>query len=391
MANVLGIIRNKASGIMTKIRKNKTDINNVKQIYIGEGMSSNYTDTSVTVTYQNTDRGIASNAYVFDHYIFFVFKDGSTSHTYHIYDLYNDAIDSNNYLIDPARQLARACNSSKTTVPSPQDNAFFIHFLVHNNELYALGGVSKTNTNSSWNVFKKYNPKTNTWTSLTNLPIYFSRGVEVSANSGIHIFQDLNHYYWDGSSWKKGEDLPSALSVSNTYSNAYGNKSYDAFLQYDFIGDESNLGYNSEVIVVCKNTSPYNQAYCYFVNGTSITADNSFIDKIKPSVETNNPFYCGGLNRRSLSANGVFVSLATASSTTTNAYVYVTELRAINKYYLPNHYYNNTTSSDYGTGYLVCYQGCIYKIGLIKNVNTDKYYYDCYLVAATQNIKIENS
>lgn len=386
MANVLGIIRNKASGIMTKIRKNKININNVKQIYIGEGIGYYHTDTSVDVTSSENIFGLESNAYVFDHYIFFVLKDGSTSHKYQVYDLHNDAINANNYLIDPARQIARACSSSKTTVPSPQNNTFYIHFLVHNNELYALGGVSKTNTNSSWNTFKRYNPDSNTWINLTNLPIYFSRGVEVSAPSGIHIFQDLNHYYWDGSSWKQGADLLSPVSVSNTYSNAYANKTYDAFLQYDFLGNESNsLGNDAEVIVVLKHSSEYRN-YCYFVNGNSYTSGDNFTDKMKDeNGETTFTTY--SLNyRRSLSQNGIFLAIEAENNNDDDFFV----VSALN--YKSDRLYNN---HHYKYDFLVCYQGIFYLIGIkryyISSTGQSKYYYNCRQILTSQNVMIENS
>lgn len=386
MANVLGIIRNKASGIMTKIRKNKININNVKQIYIGEGIGYYHTDTSVNVTSSENIFGLESNAYVFDHYIFLVLKDGSTSHKYQVYDLHNDAINANNYLIDPARQIARACSSSKTTVPSPQDNAFYIHFLVHNNELYALGGVSKTNTNSSWNTFKRYNPDSNTWINLTNLPIYFSRGVEVSAPSGIHIFQDLNHYYWDGSSWKQGADLLSPVRVSNTYSNAYANKTYDAFLQYDFLGNASNsLGNDAEVIVVLKHSSEYRN-YCYFVNGNSYTSGDNFIDKMKDENGLTT-FTTLSMNyKRSLSQNGIFLSIETEANND-DSFFTVSALNYHSNRLLNKHNYNYD--------FLVCYQGIFYLIGIKQYYNSSsgqsKYYYNCQQVLTTQNVKIENS
>ena len=386
MANVLGIIRNKASGIMTKIRKNKININNVKQIYIGEGIGYYHTDISVNVTSSENIFGLESNAYVFDHYIFFVLKDGSTSHKYQVYDLHNDAINANNYLIDPARQIARACSSSKTTVPSPEDNTFYIHFLVHNNELYALGGVSKTNTNSSWNTFKRYNPDSNTWINLTNLPIYFSRGVEVSAPSGIHIFQDLNHYYWDGSSWKQGADLLSTVSVSNTYSNAYANKTYDAFLQYDFLGNASNsLGNDAEVIVVLKHSSEYRN-YCYFVNGNSYTSGDNFTDKMKDENGVTT-FTTYSLNyRRSLSQNGIFLAIGAEKNNVNNFFV----VSALN--YNSDSLYNN---HNYNYDFLVCYQGIFYLIGIkryyISSTGQSKYYYNCKQVLTTQNVMIENS
>ena len=386
MANVLGIIRNKASGIMTKIRKNKININNVKQIYIGEGIGYYHTDISVNVTSSENIFGLESNAYVFDHYIFFVLKDGSTSHKYQVYDLHNDAINANNYLIDPARQIARACSSSKTTVPSPKDNTFYIHFLVHNNELYALGGVSKTNTNSSWNTFKRYNPDSNTWINLTNLPIYFSRGVEVSAPSGIHIFQDLNHYYWDGSSWKQGADLLSTVSVSNTYSNAYANKTYDAFLQYDFLGNASNsLGNDAEVIVVLKHSSEYRN-YCYFVNGNSYTSGDNFIDKMKDENGVTT-FTTYSLNyRRSLSQNGIFLAIGAENNNVNNFFV----VSALN--YNSDRLYNK---HNYNYDFLVCYQGIFYLIGIkryyISSTGQSKYYYNCKQVLTTQNVMIENS
>lgn len=392
MANVLGIIRNKAGGIITKILKNKKEIQNVKQVNIGEGAITEYTVYNSYTTLDSSEGSVGTNAYVFDHYMFFVYKDGSTSHEYKIYDLNNMGSYPENYMIDGGAYLiAGACATSyaqKTTVPSPQDNAFYIHFLVHNDELYALGGVSKSNTNSFWNTFKKYNPKTNTWLSLTNLPIYFARGVEVSAPSGIHIFQDDKQYVWNGTSWTQLASLPGTITISNVYSNCYGEKECDAFVQFDFHGDApETLGIEREVIVVSKYSSgTYNHAYCYYINGTSYTSSfQNFVDPVivqgRGSKEA--PFYCGGSYRRSLSAGGTFVSFATDSSSS-NSLVIVSGLKAKASTHNPIHY---VSSSNYG--YLVCYKNVIYKAGLVLSNTSNKYFWDCYAVASTQLIDLQ--
>lgn len=391
MGTQIGKIYGKKGGTSTKIIKNKKEIKNVRQINIGEGSIHEYTVYGGYTTLDSYEEGLAANAYVFDHYMFFVYKDGSTSHEYKIYDLNNQGNYPSNYMIDGgAVMIAGACYSSyasKTTVPSPNSNAFYIHFLVHNDELYALGGVTKSNTSSAVNTFKKYNPSTNTWTSLTNIPISFSTGVEVSAPSGIHIFQGTNQYVWNGSSWTKLASLPSSVTVSNSYSSCYGDKTYDAFVQFDFKGDATSaLGTDMEVIVVCKNTSTYSQAYCYYANGTSGTT-TSFADKmvIQGKQTKNNTFYCGGSYRRSLSAGGTFVSFATGNPTSQNALVIASGMRARASTNSPIHY---NSSSNYG--YLVCYKNVIYKAGLVQSDESNKYYWDCYAVATTQLIDLEN-
>ena len=98
-------------------------------------------------------------------------------------------------------------NIQKASLPY---SAYYASSVVYEGEIHYLGSAYLSTSNSHI----KYNPTTDTWSTVSTLPIQFVRGKAVVYNNEIHIIgsaisnAERSHYKWNGSEWVSVSTLP---------------------------------------------------------------------------------------------------------------------------------------------------------------------------------------
>ena len=133
-------------------------------------------------------------------------------------------------------------NIAKASLPY---NSYYSAAVVYNGEIHYFGS-QYTNYQQS---HIKYNPITNTWSTVSTLPYKFVRGKAVVYKGEIHILGSwadnvsaYSHYKWDGENWISVSTLPyafgsSAAFVLNGFIHIMGGTSTGVDAHYKWDGE----------------------------------------------------------------------------------------------------------------------------------------------------------
>lgn len=261
---------------------------------------------------------------------------------------------------DIINALDKSWRQSAYIVEVPNSNAVFTHFIVWKDDLYALGGVSTASTSSSWNTFRRLNTSSKTWTVLSNIPLYFSTGIEFVTDNALHVIQGTSHYAWNGSSWTQKVSPP--FSISNSYEDAYKGKNWRAFEQ------RRNLYSGSDVVCIVNNSDASADNWLYYYE--------SYGQFNKHSAQTDK-IYSGSLRRRqnfgtpsmkiydnSRYATDIAYNKIYYRVSLYGRYICCVQLRASS--YDTDNYDEmfDFTRGEYGYGFLIGFNNSIYFVGV---------------------------
>ncbi|MGA2324063.1 MAG: DUF2341 domain-containing protein [Sedimentisphaerales bacterium] len=138
--------------------------------------------------------------------------------------------------------------TSKSPLPSPLADS---GAAVYNNKLYIFGGHHFGGVDPQ-NASYFYEPTTNTWTPITNMPTLRWGQMAVEFNGKIHVFAGNNgsgglalHQIYDPitDSWSTSTDVPAGIADHGLMGIKYGNYIYLFRSQYTYKYDPANDTY----------------------------------------------------------------------------------------------------------------------------------------------------
>jgi hypothetical protein len=210
---------------------------------------------------------------------------------------------------------------------------------IYNNEIYVFGG-HYMGVSDPRNEAYKYNPLTDTWTQLANMPTARWGPVAVECNGLIHVFAGesggalAKHEVYNPAldSWSTWSDVPSGLAQQGLMGIKYGSKIYLFYWQYTYEYDPVANTYTQKANV----PTPRTWATCALVNNKiyliagysgGATNVNEVYDPVTNTWETKAPMPVSkyGVTRENPVINGkIYVTHGLDGGFHTDNYVYDT-------------------------------------------------------------------
>lgn len=290
MANVLGIIRNKASGVATKIFLNSRKKENVKKISMFSNIDRVFTwknglpvgnYKSGVVSYDNKN---INSAYSDGCGIYIIGGANDSTRLQQI-TFNNGGISDWDFSgSNPGSKLPVSFNNHAAVMYSG-----YIHIFVGTNHYRHIYTASSTTSGD--------------WTKLSTIPFSVSGGRALVFNNQIHLFQGTYHYKYNNGSWIKVSTIPYNFNTGCAFIfqdkiNLYGGTG-GATKWYQWNGSSwieitgSKVSCNPGIVIPISNTSLYiitgtdTQVYTEYLNEGSTNANYSYLTnrKVPNSVQ----------------------------------------------------------------------------------------------------------